>query len=355
MKASFIYMPVLRVRTHELELLKSFDFGPGICPCIEIIKEKGRQKTMSFFQFYSCVILAIKSDKVFVDIPFQLKLAKKTKVDVINFLTAMRSVEKRNKALLELSLADKMIPVISSYHNVTGVPGTIKKQVDQLRPTFRRLAFRISAKDPQFESELDQVEPFLTSSDHLLVDFDYDAVDTTNSYTSEIKKRLSEITVCPIVIIKNAIDNDIKYRELTNDEEVVGTQNNLLKHYKSLHASAFGDYAGIKKDLMLDGTPDPTKTIFGSIFFDPTMNAYYGYKGNEPGYNELRETVIPAIKGSAAIGRMTAVNEGFLSPKNVGWNMLHSPTTATPGDLKRVAMEHYVHSIKVMIDNGTIS
>ena len=33
------YMPVLRVRQEEVKVLKSFDFGNRIYPCLEIIKE----------------------------------------------------------------------------------------------------------------------------------------------------------------------------------------------------------------------------------------------------------------------------------------------------------------------------
>jgi hypothetical protein len=351
MKASFDYMPVLRVRTHELELLKGFDFGERICPCIEIVKEKGKTKKISYSIFYEMVIRAIKCNTVFVDIPIQLKMDRNTNPKVANFLLPMRDVEHRIKAFTSITPLGKIVPVISSYHHLTGAVGTIKKQVTKLRPMFPRLAFRVSAKDPEFQSEMDQVEEWLTEADHLIVDFCEDSINYNSDHVVEIKNRLANIHICPVVILRSAIPHDVKYKDFENDEEVPGSDNRLQSQYKLLNASAFGDYAGIKRDL-LPKSGGGENTVFGCIFYDSTENKYYGYKGAGPGYSELKDTVIPAVLQSDATKRMQADELDFISDTNLGWRLLHDAGTAQPGQLKRVSMEHYLHCIKVLIAAG---
>ena len=191
MEASFVYMPVFRVRSHELDLLKSFDFGDKICPYIEIVREKDKPRKMSYSTLFRSLIMAIKSKFVFVDVPIHFRLENNTHPEVIKFLSQMRDVDNRILALSKLAPLPKMIPVISSYHKITGETGTIKKQVEKLRSTFSRLAFRISAKDPEFESEMDQVEPWLTAADHLIVDFDEDYLNPADDHFKDISRRLA--------------------------------------------------------------------------------------------------------------------------------------------------------------------
>lgn len=351
MKASFVYMPVFRVRIHELALLKSFDFGDRICPYIEIVKEKDRPRKMSYSVLFRSLITAIKSPTVFVDIPIHLRLGTKTHPDVIKFLTPMRNVDRRITALTNLAPLNKMVPVISSYHTLTGETGTIKMQVERLRSIFPRLAFRITAKYPGFESEMDQVEPWLTSADHLIVDFDEDNIDLSSDQIIDINKRLSNVSICPIVVLRSAIPNDIKYKNFENDEEIPETDNRLIGQYKSLNATAFGDYAGIKKDL-LPKSGGSEKVIYGCIYYDGTNNIYYGYKGAEAGYSALKDSVIPMLISSKAIKRMQQSSLNFISDCNRGWKLLNDPTIGRPGDLKRISMEHYLHCIKTLIEAG---
>lgn len=351
MKASFVYMPVFRVRQQELELLKHFDFGNRICPYIEIVKDKDRPKKMSFSIFFRSLILAIKSHTVFVDIPIHLKLDSKTKKEVMEFLLPMRQVENRIKTLLSLAESDKMVPVISSYHTLTGETGTIKKQVDKLRSIFPRLAFRITAKDPGFESEMDQVEPWLTPKDYLIVDFDEDSIELNSEQIAEITARLSQVSICPIVALRSAIPIEIKYKDFENDEEIPETDNRLLSRYKLLNASAFGDYVGIKRDLLPESIARKN-VIFGFIYYDATTNKYYGYKGDAAGFSAIKDSVIPMIIRSEATKRMQKSPLNFISDSNRGWNLLTGPPYGRPQDLKRISMEHYVHCIKVLIDAG---
>jgi hypothetical protein len=354
MEASFVYMPTFRVRVQELDLLKDFEFGPQICPYIEIVREKDRPRKISFWELYYSLILAIRSKSVFVDIPIHFRLATGTHPEVIKFLSPMRDVERRIQALLQLTKLTtpaKMIPVISSYHTLTGETGSIKKQVEKLRPSFSRLAFRITAKDPEFESEMDQVEPWITAADHLIVDFDEDHIDLNSGQIKDITSRLAAFTVCPVIILRSAIPNEITYKNFINDEEIPETDNRLLHQYKLLNASAFGDYAGIKKDK-LSKSGGNNEIVYGCIYYDGTNNTYYGFKGARPGYDEIKNTIIPMVKTSNATKRMQDSGLSLISDVNRGWKLLQNPTVGRPGDLKRVSMEHYVHCIKTLIEAG---
>jgi hypothetical protein len=351
MEASFVYMPVFRARTHELDLLKSFNFGYRICPYIEIVKEKDRPRKMSYATLFRSLIMAIKSNIVFVDIPIHLRLETKTHADVMKFLLPMRNVDERILALSKLAPSDKMVPVISSYFSITGVSGTVKKQVEKLRPKFPRLAFRVKAKDPEFESEMDQIEPWLTAADHLIVDFDELPINLDSEEIKDIKNRLRKVSICPVVVLRSAIPNDIKYKDFDDDEEIRETDNRLIRQYKSLGCTAFGDYVGIKKDL-LPKSGGSEKVIYGCIYYDGTNNTYYGYKGAEPGYAALKDSVIPMVINSKATKRMQNSDLNFISSDNLGWELLHNPTIGRPGDLKRVSMEHYIHCIRTKIDAG---
>lgn len=347
-------MPVFRVRKHEMEVLRAFDFGRRMCPYIEIVKEKDRPRKMSSSLLYRSVIHGIKSNTVFVDIPVQFRLDSKKDKEVIEFLTPMQNVDYRIRTLISfasLQQVEKMVPVISSYHKITSETGSIKKQADKLRPTFPRLAFRVTAKDPEFESELDQVESHLTAEDHLIVDFEEDAVNLESDHIKELIVRLSKITICPIVVFRSAIPNSIKYKDLQDDEEVPGADNGLLRKYKTLGASAFGDYAGIKKDLLPNGGGSD-KITYGCIYYDGTNNQYYGYKASQPGYAAVKDSVIPSVINSQASERMLESSMQYLNNENRGWKLLQDEKTGTPGDIKRVSMEHYLHCIRTKVEAG---
>lgn len=353
MNASFVYMPVFRVRTYELEVLKSFHFGNRICPYIEIVKEKDRARKMTHTQLFKSLILAINSPTVFVDIPIHFKSTKRTNPDVIGFLTPMRNIEKRNSALKNLGPMEKMVPVISSYHSITGETGSIKKQVEALRPSFQRLAFRISSRDSEFESELEQVIPFLSEKDHLIIDFGEDFIDLTSNEIADINTALKEITVCPIVALRSAIPNDIKYKDFEDDEEIQETDNRLMQQYRLLNTSAFGDYAGIKKDLINKGVGSE-KTIYGCVYYDATTNCYFGYRASSPGFDAVKQSVVPKVIDSDATERMRQSKLDFLAANNKGWELLNDLTINQPGIMKRISMEHYLHCIKTMIDAGML-
>lgn len=313
------------------------------------MSEKDRPRKWTYSQFHRMLITAIKSDTVFVDIPIHFKIAGDTHLEVIKFLRPMIDVDARIQKLKELNGIEKMVPVISSYHAITGKTGSVKQQVNGLRKDFPRLAFRITAQDPGFESEMDQVEPCITAADHLIVDFGEDPIGLQSDSTKEIITRLSSFNTCPVVVLRSAIPNSLTYKSMENGTLIDDTDNRLLLQYKDLSATGFGDYVGIKKDnLVKSGGSE--NTVYGFVYFDATENKYYGFKGDTPGREALKRDVIPKIISSEVSKRMSESAEGFLSPMNKGWILLHDEKTSSPADLKRVSMKHYLHCIKAMIE-----
>nr|WP_250685685.1 hypothetical protein [uncultured Sediminibacterium sp.] len=347
MENSLVYMPVFRVKSKEIELLSTFEFGKRIYPYIEIVKEKDRPKKMTYGHFHRILLTAIKSDTVFVDIPIHFKIAGNTNPEVIKFLRPMSDIDTRINALKQLSPMPKMVPVISSYHAITGITGSVNQQVNGLRKDFPRLAFRVTGKDPGFESEFNQAEPLITAADYLIVDFDEDPINPQNEDIKIVIEQLTKFKTCPVIVIRSAIPNSITYKSMENGSVIDDTDNRLMFQYKQMNASAFGDYVGIKKD-MLTKAGGGKNIVFGFIYYDATSNKYFGFKAGSPGYEALKRDVIPQIITSEVSERLK--KEGYLSMENKGWRLLNDENTATPGDLKRVSMEHYIHCVKYMID-----
>lgn len=353
METSLVYMPVFRVRAEEVKLLKSFEFGNRIYPCLEIVKEKDRKDSKkSFEQIHRPLIKSIQSETVFIDIPMHFKTVTNTNDEVIKFMRKMTDIDTRIKYMQTLSTeADKIIPVISSYFHINGKTGSLKKQSTELRKNFPRLAFRIFSST--FESDLDQVEPLAQQGDYLIVDFGEKEIDRGDDDTLDIINLLSSFNKCEVIIVRSAVPGKLTNVELPHDDVIPYLDNGLMNIFRDFHASAFGDYAGIKKDNITEGgTISP-----GFVYYDSIRNEFYGYKGMVKELSEFSDTIIPAVLASDPTGRMQKSTLGFLSTDNEGWNMLQRmdagiEPSKSMGKFKRISMEHYVHCIRTMIDNG---
>lgn len=135
-----VYIPVFRLRQQEKDVLTSFYFGKEIYPYIEIFKKhlrkppprkpnaKSQQKEpKKFYEHFLPVLNKIKSEKVFVDLPVHLMRKKKMKDDVIEFLsTVVESRAERTRHMISLSGCKNMIPVISTYAQITSEKDSIK-------------------------------------------------------------------------------------------------------------------------------------------------------------------------------------------------------------------------------------
>src|SRR5690606_11621590 len=86
-----IYTPIFRYRQEEKKVLSSFDFGDKIYPYIEIFKKLERKHTSKkkaepeFHEIYLPILRTIKSEKVFIDLPIQLKPSSRMKKEVLEF------------------------------------------------------------------------------------------------------------------------------------------------------------------------------------------------------------------------------------------------------------------------------
>jgi Beta protein len=352
------YMPTFRVRQQENIVLRSFDFGANMYPLLEIVKEVDRkrqdEKQQPFNEIHLGLINDITAGKVFVDMPIYLRERASTKDEVLSFSRAVISNrEVRTEYLLSLSLANnKIIPVISSYLNKTGEANSIQLQVAALRPTFNSIAYRVLFN--HFADDWPDIIAAATANDFIILD-----LDTIAPYPSPGIKQIINtwqgFNTCPKIVLRSAI-NDVQNVSLTHNEIVFDADNGLLETYKiSFKASAFGDYAGIKKDdLTSGGTISP-----GFLFYDAVNNQFIGFKGEVKNLSEFEITIVPDVLACQAAIDMQASGFPYLDGNNVGWQILNNisgggESGKSQAKFKRIAIEHYLHCIKVKINTNQI-
>lgn len=330
------YIPVFRLRQQEKKVLTTFDFGSDIFPYVEIFKHfeqqprvpKAGSKTKpkapkQFHEIYLPTLRQIKSDKVFVDLPVQLKVSNKMKKEVIEFLRGVvgkRDV--RTSHLLSLgSVSEKIIPVISTYSQRTGEPNSIKLQEADLRPSFNILAFRTSGIT--FTNDIIQINAVLQPEDYLIIDLeerclanadDMDAIEFMLEYIKTFRG-------CHVVLMNSPIDRKITNTGLDHGQKIDRVDNSLLEKFQDFGANSFADHAGIKRDVVESGGGISP----GFIYYDAVQNAFYGFKGlkrAEPELDDFREIIVRDVLSSDATTRMKKSALEYLCKENVGWTML---------------------------------
>lgn len=346
------YMPVLRVRQEEVKVLKSFDFGNYIYPCLEIYKEKDSERsTKSFADFHKDLVKKIKAKKVFVDLPVHMKQYRSMKKHVLAFLRKIASNRtERTSYMIELaSEADKIIPVISTYFTRTGEPGSIRLQTNDLRPHFKQLAFRTFPDT--INNDLPQIQSLALRNDFLIVDLGDVLPDMEDEAFIPILEKLNSFDKCPIIILRSAI-NKITNVALEHGEEIPSIDNSLIDLYQDYAGTAFADYAGIKKDDVTEGgTISP-----GFLYYDAVQNSFFGYKGKKKKLDEFTRTIVPAVLSSDATKRMMK-SGNYLTSDNAGWQLILAinggrENGRSMAKFKNIALCHYLHCIKTRIDEG---
>lgn len=351
---SFIYMPTFRSRQQEDKVLREFDFGERMYPLIEVIKEHDRKRKKenqkSFSEIYLDLIDNISSKHVFVDLPLFLPERSSMKDEVIQFVRkVINKVDVRIAYLESLSASSKrIIPVISSYSSKVGV-SYLKLQENNLRKHYKSIAFRSIFKD--FDEDWDEIRSLATSDDFVILD-----LDSIPPYPTPSNKKLINLwksfDICKKIVLRSTINEDISNVNLEHGEPVFEADNGLQETYRSLGADIFGDYAGVKKDgLTSGGTISP-----GFIYYDPTNNEFFGYKGNIKNLAEFENTIIPSVVSSKATKNMIASGRTYLVG-NSGWDTLRSIQTTdesgkSQAKFKKIAMDHYLHCMKVKIESG---
>lgn len=368
------YMPILRGRQEELKVLRTFEFEDTIYPCLEIIKEvdrlapKPRQNSKKpakpqkkFDEVYLPIINNIKAKKVFVDLPTHLKPLSTMKPETLNFLQSIiLNRANRTEYINKLSpLNSKIIPVITTYSNISGEKGSIITQEKELRPNFNTIAFRTFLGT--FFQDIKQIELIIKKGDYLIMDWGDLDLDLSDGDQADIVDYLSKIE-CTHITHRNPIKGEITNASLEHGEIVNGIDNSLMSNYRKYAGSCFSDYSGIKKDgIGGGGTISP-----GFIYYDAVNNEFYGYrysngghkKGDDkPTLSEFETTIVPAVIKSAATTRMIADPLDYLSATNRGWNILQNIHKGTESGqnaakFKRIGMEHYLSCLKAKISNG---
>ncbi len=380
MSTQLKYVPIFRGRMQEFEVLKSFNFGNNIYPYLEIIKEvirkdpkprKGAKKPSnpkqkkSFEDDYLPFISNIDAKQVFLDLPVHLEEGKGMKIETLEFL---RSVVKKREIRTEyikklIPLGPKVIPVISTYSEVNGEIGSISIQEWQIRPYFKRLAFRTFPKT--FDRDLPQIRDSINDNDYIIMDWGNLELDLDDGEIQDIVGQLIELD-CHIITHRNSFPTDITMSGLEHDKIVESIDNSLMDKYKELAGDCFSDYTGIKKDGISKGASISP----GFIYYDAVYNQFYGYryrfgghKKNDvkPKLDEFETRITPSVINSDATRRMQNHSLDFLGVNNKGWSILKNielgvqrggESGRSPAKFKRIGMEHYLHCIRCKISNG---
>ncbi len=345
-------MPVFRARQQEIIVLKETQFGNKIIPLIEIIKEKDRKNNqLSSFEIYSDLVNSIQASNVFVDLPVYIQLSNSSNAEVVVFSrNIIENLQARIDFLSQFAKITKFVPVISGLLHKTGEFNTIRKQFNELKDIFPVIAFRTYHNTiEQEESEI--IECLRPEKDILI--YDIDNISITSPVFRMQRSIINNINAYKKVFVRSAIGNEIQNTKLEHERIVAEADNSLIEMYDRYNFEAFGDYVGIKKDLLTSGgTISP-----GLIFYDPTLNLYYGYKGTIKRLEEFKDTIVPAVLRSNYITNLETNfqqyitnNKGVETMKLI--NLGHE-SGKSQAKFKKIAMTHYLHCMKTSIEDGT--
>ncbi|MBS1599504.1 MAG: hypothetical protein JST75_14860 [Bacteroidetes bacterium] len=346
-------MPALRSRQQELLALKSFAFEERIFPLLEIIKEKDRvNNTRAIRDIWMEYILSPNFANILVDLPTYIRDTGSMSDEVLRFnRTTLSNIERRVEFFsMFAAVADKMIPVVSTLLYKSRETDSITRQVAALRAIFPRIAIRTFTGT--FETDLAEINANLTAQDILI--YDMDTAQPLNPFVKKQKNIIAGILGPYKIALRSAINTEIQNVKLDHGEVIADADNSLLELFStSLQMNGFGDYAGIKKDdLSSGGTISP-----GFIFYDPVENLYYGYKGEVKNLAEFEDTIVPAVLDSDVVQRLLADYPEFVNQENPGYQTLLAIRAGTDSGksqakFKRIAMEHYLHCMRVNTRHG---
>jgi len=259
------------------------------------------------------------------------------------------------------SLKDFIIPVISTYSQITGERGSIRLQEQALRSTFTNIAFRTFMET--FSTDIEYIKELARRDDYVLMDWGNNDLDLTEGDQEDIVKELQGLN-CTIIFHRNPIPEEVTNVSLVNDEVVEKIDNSHIEKYQLFGGHCFSDYVGIKKS-MLSGAPI---TSPGFLYYDASQNNFYGYRylhGSnkkddvKPSLEEFETTIVPAIFRSKATERMLSNPNIYLTRDNQGYITLRNiergkgpagESGKSAAKFKKIGMEHYLHCMKVNIN-----
>lgn len=348
MDYNLIYMPTFRLRQEEIKVLQTTNFGDKIYPLIEIVKEKDRTNNKKDFQeIHNSIIDRINSNHVFVDIPNYINHAKNVKDEVIQFgLKVSNNENLRNQYILKLTDKHKVIPVISSFANINGNRNSIIEQNNFLKPYFKKFAYRIFVEN--FENDIIEIEKTITENDYLIVDIDKQTPFKTFTL-KPIIETLKKINTPTKVLLRSSINMDVQNVDFNNNEIIENIDHSHLstENLRDFGVNCFGDYAGVKKDLMTKGGAISP----GFIYFDAVKNQSYGFNSSIKSLDQFKNKIVPDVLNSEATERMLHFIPSYLSENNIGYKTLNnimsgSEKGGSQAKFKKIAMDHYIYCMK---------
>lgn len=380
MESKLKYVPIFRLRQEEQNVLKSFDFREEIYPCIEVIKEIDNKKKeinedenqLSLFSLEShreskleAFIKKIKSVKVFVDLPTHLDTRTVGMEPLVSKFVksiAQNRIERTNYFKRLTPISQKVIPVISTFSQITGEADSIVLQEKLLRPDFPTLAYRTFLLT--FSQDFEQIKRTIRPGDYIIMDWEQYDLDLENDPDQKDIVDVLKKSGYHVIVHRNPFPLDISNKSLEHGQVVGSINNNHLVKYREFAGFSFSDYVAIKKDQI----KKISKAIIspGFIFYDAVENIFYGYrykygshkKGEpDPQLEEFETTIVPAVLVSDPVQRMKKSSINYLSSQNVGWKIINNiaigkESGKQQAKFKRISMEHYLHCVKQKIING---
>ena len=286
------------------------------------------------------------------------------KVETLKFLRTVIAMREMRTGYMKklIPVADKVIPVISTYSEVTGERRSIIIQENELRLHFQDIAFRTFLST--FPRDIVQIKEVIQGGDYLIMDWEDLELDLTDGDQYDVVEELKNLN-CQIIIHRNPFPKEITNSGLEHCNVINSIDNSHIENFSTFGGSCFSDYAGIKKDSIGEGGVISP----GFIFYDATENRFYGYKykygshkkgEKPPDLEEFETTIVPAIINSSATKRMLTNSMDYLGRENMGWRILKNielggplgESGKSPAKFKRIGMEHYLHCMKIKISNG---
>lgn len=336
------YVPVLRYRREERGALKTLDISTNTIPLIEIMKERaGQYKKGSFEETYLRDFEKYNYPFI-VDFPIYFHVTNSTTQNIREFLRKLKQrPSERLDYFIKLSSNTNIIPSISYNIEDSYIRGSYVSDATVLKNHFNRLAFRVF-ETPDFEYVIKDIEKIIRSKDILIYDID-DAAHTQNFLMDRYERinKLKKKVGCNTVLIRSAIGKSIVFNRLQDNRPVLNVDNSLLKEYSKYGFDAFGDFAGIRKDVTItEGGPEEPSP--GFLFYSWHENSYIGYKGRKADWAEFINHIKPTVIYS---DYWEQYSENHHEECPGCMNILGDPGKSA-GNWKRYSIQHYIYTIQ---------
>lgn len=349
-----MYIPVLRYRLAERGAFKALSKinvfkQDKIIPLVEIVQHypTGRVPSVqkSFEQVYTEEFQE-NEFPIIIDIPLYLDLSlRKIEEKYKRFLEANKlDMDVRLNYLLKLSKLPNVIPVVTYDPNTDNEINSLRYQENKLRKSFANsnLCFRIFT-DASKEM-LRELKNLVQPKDIVLLDLQYDYY--LSNRLLKLYEELHDLKIqnkCITGLIHTPFANNFSSSTISNDTIINKLDNSLLENYKRLNFDAFGDFAGTKRDTLIESY----RGQITSIFYCREYNKYIGFTAR-PSMNPKDYALIiaPSISKSKYWSSYDNNHQltcpGCFEIQNKVDNINHPGNRST---WKAISIEHYVYSI----------